>query len=111
MALPLFPARIRFVDANGFLTREAVAAWTGLWERTGGIDAPTNTELVQSDDDDSGLEEFKHEASKWMDGLFSAPPQMEQQRVEDIETQLSSAMALIAELRKELEDMKQGQML
>lgn len=109
--LPILPVRIRFVDERGILTREAASALTALWSRTGGTTAPTNNELIQSDDDDSGLEEFKHENAKLFDGLASAPPAYVVQQVEEIETRLASLISHVAELRKELEDIKQGQMI
>lgn len=71
--LELFPSRIRFVDENGVLTREAVRALSTLQIRVGGSTAPSTTDLAQTDDDDSGLEEFKAETYKKLDTLFAQP--------------------------------------
>lgn len=71
--LDLFPARVRFVDANGLLTREAYLALQGLQIRVGGPTAPSTTDLAQTDDDDSGLEEFKTESFKRFEALEAKP--------------------------------------
>ena len=71
--LSLFPSRIRFVDENGLLTKEAVRALTDIYSRIGGATAPTITELSMSDDEDSGLDEFKHENSKHIQELNLMP--------------------------------------
>jgi hypothetical protein len=72
--LDLFPARVRFVDADGRLTVEAFRALAKVFERIGGSTGPSTTDLATSDDEDSGLEEFKHEVSKTLDGLAMLPP-------------------------------------
>jgi hypothetical protein len=71
--LYLFPARVRFVDANGLLTPEAFRALQKVFERIGGATGSSTADLATSDDEDSGLEEFKHEVSKTLDGLALEP--------------------------------------
>jgi hypothetical protein len=71
--LQLFPARVRFTDANGLLTPEAYRALQKVFERAGGATGPSTTDLATSDDEDSGLEEFKHEVTKALDGLALEP--------------------------------------
>lgn len=111
-ALSLFPARVQFVDpATGLLTVPALKALAMLLDRVGGPVAPTITELSFSDDEDSGLEELRAEGAKFIEGLSMLPPQPDYQSVEHLQTQVEEAHALIAELRKELEDLKQGQMI
>lgn len=111
-ALNLFPARVQFVDpATGMLTVPAQKAMQLLLVRVGGVTAPTINELTVSDDEDSGLEELRHEFSKTFQGLQSAPVMQESQAVEFLLTQVAEAQALITELRRELEDLKQGQMI
>lgn len=129
-ALSLFPPRVQFVDpATGLLTQPAFRSLQVLFSRVGGAQAPSINELSLSDDEDSGLDEMRHEFGKVLDGLSVEPrevdgelrkelqalqlaPQVqEQQRIEELETQVSSALAVIAELRKELDDLKQGQMI
>jgi hypothetical protein len=71
--LDLFPARVRFVDADGRLTTEAFRALAKVFERIGGATGPSTTDLATSDDEDSGLEEFKHEVGKTLEGLAMQP--------------------------------------
>lgn len=110
-ALSLFPARVQFVDPNtGLLTLPALKALAIVYDRLGGATAPTINELSFSDDEDSGLEEIRAELSKAIEGLQAAP-QPEWLQIEHLQTQVEEAHALLAELRKEVEDLKQGQML
>jgi hypothetical protein len=71
--LDLFPARIRFVGPDGRLTPEAYRALNDVFERIGGATGPSTTDLAVTDDDDSGLEEFKHEAAKGLQALDLEP--------------------------------------
>lgn len=111
-ALSLFPSRVQFVDPKtGLLTVPALKALAMLLDRVGGPVAPTITELSFSDDEDSGLEEFRAESAKFLEGLSVLPPQPDYQAIEHLQTQLEEAREQIAEMRKELDDLKQGQMI
>lgn len=111
-ALSLFPARVQFVDPKtGLLTLPALKALALVFDRIGGPTAPTINELSFSDDEDSGLEEIRSEFSKAIEGLQSIPPPAEVAQAESVDTQLSALLAEMAELRKQVEDLKQGQML
>lgn len=57
--LDLFQARVPFVDDKGRLTPEALRSFRLLLLRVGGTVGPSTTDLNISDDEDSGLEEFK----------------------------------------------------
>jgi hypothetical protein len=135
-ALDLFPARVQFVDANGRLTPEAVRALTTLFIRVGGSNAPSNSELAISDDDDSGLEEIKAEISKALDGLSMQPvaesvafidplnpiPQehipladpaplpQEHVHTEQVLTELAGLRELMATMQTQINDLQQGAM-
>ena len=133
--LSLFPSRIRFVDANGLLTKEAVRALTDIYARLGGPSAPTITELSIADDEDSGLEEIRHETAKALDALAMRPlPQevaqfsdpmhplqefvqrddpmhplyQEHSAIESLQTELAGLREMVAEMRKEIEGLQQG---
>lgn len=119
--LSLFPARVRFVDEKGNLTPEAVRALTKLFERVGGALGPSTTDLSQSDDDDSGLEEFKHEAWKTDDGFAMAPIQQfreyedpmnplvkEHPAVEQLLNELAGLREQVAVLQTQINDLQQG---
>lgn len=74
-ALNLFPANIQFVDPKtGLLTPPALRALRNVYRRIGGATGQTITELSLSDDEDSGLEEIRHEFAKEINGLLSQPP-------------------------------------
>ena len=133
--LSLFPARIRFVDKDGLLTQEAVRALAKLFERVGGFTGPSVIDLSQADDDDSGLEEFKHETAKALDGLAMAPVAVPQEladplhplapqhhayedhqhllayahpEVEQLLSEVSELRAQVAEMRKQIQGLLEG---
>jgi hypothetical protein len=119
--LDLFPARVRFTDKDGRLTPEAIRALATLFERVGGQSALSNTELAMSDDDDSGLEEFKHEAWKSLDAFAMQPrsepdpftdplhpiPQ-EHTSTEHVLTELAELREQVAALQSQINDLQQG---
>jgi hypothetical protein len=122
--LDLFPARVRFVDADGRLTVEAFRALAKVFERIGGATGASTTDLAQSDDEDSGLEEFKHEVTKTLDGLAMLPatvsdpftdplhplPQ-EHAVVDHLLTELAGLREEVARLRAEVQGIQEGTML
>lgn len=73
-SLDLFPARVRIADKDGYASPEFLRALKALFERVGGSTGPSTTDLATSDDDDSGLEEFKHEIIKRIEALEQLPP-------------------------------------
>jgi len=79
-----------------------------LFDRVGGIDAPTNNELVIDMHDDAGLEEFKHEFGKLFDGLNQTPPQQPAQPEPAPSGRLEALEALVHSLQAEIEGLKQG---
>lgn len=131
--LALFPSRIRFVDENGLLTKEAIRALTDIYARLGGPSAPTITELSMVDDEDSGLEEIRLETTKGLDGLGMAPAlQMfmqdepappsqflapddplhpiypEHPAYEALQSEVSGLRAEVDSLRQQINDLQQG---
>lgn len=107
--LALQPPRVPLVDPKtGLVTREWYVYFERLQDRVGGYDGPSTVDLAQSDDDDSGLEEFKHEFSKALDALAIQPPQAPEMRVEALETEVAQLRELIAVLLKEIDGLKQG---
>jgi hypothetical protein len=114
-ALTISP-RHRITDANGYPTAEELRWRQIVYTRIGGAVAPTINELVVSDDEDSGLEEMRHEFTKAIDGLGTLPQWSDAEVRKDIDalelrTQVASLQSLLTELRREVEDLKQGQML
>lgn len=122
--LALFPIRIRFVDEKGLLTREAAKALGDIYARIGGPVAPTINELSMVDDEDSGLEEIRHETAKRLDALAMEPlPEVfafvdplqpiaqEHSAVQALLTELAGLREEVAALSREVEGLKQGTML
>lgn len=107
--LQLFNTRnARFVNPDGSLTSEAIRMFDLLFIRVGGAVAPSTTDLSQSDDDDSGLEEFKHELSKSIEGLSVAPVHQEHSEVQHLMTELAGLREEVATLRAEVQGIQQG---
>jgi hypothetical protein len=133
--LDLFPARVALVDIRtGHLTPEGYRAFTTLFERVGGASAPSNSELAISDDDDSGLEEFKAEIAKTLDAFAMQPrsepdpfadpmhPLVQQHiplddpgpvpqehvRIDEVLTELHGLRELVATLQTQINDLGQG---
>jgi hypothetical protein len=122
--LSLFPSRVRFVDANGMLTPEALRALSVLFTRVGGAISPSITDLAVADDEDSGLEEMRHEFTKSVDGLAMAPalvlPVFDDQlqplaqqhsEVQALQTEIAGLREEVASLRTQVNDIQQGTML
>jgi hypothetical protein len=103
MALFLQPPRVALVNATGTITREWYEFFRSAFERMGGTNGSSTTDLSQSDDDDSGLEEFKHEFLKSVDAQSVAPPACYELRIEQLETQLAELAALVAEQAKQID--------
>jgi hypothetical protein len=122
--LDLFPARVRFVDADGRLTVEAFRALAKVFERIGGATGASTTDLAQSDDEDSGLEEFKHEVTKTLDGFTDQlhplaqphdpytdplhPLPQEHADVQHILTELAGLREEVNSLRAEVQGLQEG---
>lgn len=105
--LYLFPPRIKFVDSEGRLTSEAIRALGVVFERLGGAVAPSTTDLAQADDDDSGLEEFKHEFGKGLDGVAMAP-RYEHPEIQQLQSEMSELRSVVAELLKQIQGLQEG---
>lgn len=110
-ALDLFPQRVAWVDENRRLTPEAFRALNAVFTRIGGSNGPSTTDLASADDDDSGLEEFKHETSKALDALAMSPlaqPLIEAQvQIEQLQSEVSSLRDALAELVKHVHGIEQ----
>jgi hypothetical protein len=124
VVLDLFPSHVRFVDANGLLTNEALRALRVLFARVGGAIAPSINDLATAEDEDSGLEEMRAETAKALDALSLAPPlvlpvlddplhPLAQQHVntEALQTELSGLRERVAYLETKIQDILQGTML
>lgn len=105
-----------------------------LHVRVGGTTAPSITDLAQTDDDDSALEELRHETWKGFDAQDSAPPVVfdpytdplhplpqehvagndvtpivqEHAEVQQLLTELAGLREDVNALRTEINDLRQG---
>lgn len=130
MALDLFPSRIRFVDTEGRLTAEAVRALNTVFDRIGGASGTSTSDLAITDDDDSGLEEFKSEFGKSLQGVDStsgsrlddftsetakafdalnvSPISQAHVQIEQLLSELNGLRDVVAELAKRVSGIEQG---
>lgn len=134
--LQLFTTRAsKFTHPDGTLTREAIRTFELLFDRVGGAVSASTSDLALSDDDDSGLEEFKHEAGKALDGIrmepvpvfaeftdplhplpvanqeFSDPLyplHQEHPEVQQLLAEVSELRALVAEMQKQINGLQEG---
>jgi len=107
-SLDLFPARVRIADENGFASQEFLRALRALFVRVGGATGPSTTDLATSDDDDSGLEEFKAEIAKALEGLESAPVAAPAVVADDLNTEFAAMREQIADLYTQIAALQQG---
>lgn len=108
-ALDLFPARVAFVDLRtGMLTPAAIRALQTVFQRVGGATGASTTDLASADDDDSGLEEFKHETGKALQALALAPLAQAQMQIEQLQTEINGLREQVAELVKHAQGIEQG---
>ena len=119
-SLDLFPARVRIADKDGFASQEFLRALQALFVRVGGATGPSTTDLATSDDDDSGLEEFKAEFAKALQGLESAPvalpfpvlddltPPQSLVQADTIDAEFAAMREQIADLYTQIAALQQG---
>lgn len=100
---------------------EALRSLNVLVERVGGTTGISVNELAITDDDDSGLEEFKSEQGKVIEGLMKAPPSVilpadafssdptfSFQLIEPLLNELCGLREELASLRARVNDIQQG---
>lgn len=120
--LQLFTTRAsKFTHPDGTLTREAIRTFEILFDRVGGPVSASTSDLAVSDDDDSGLEEFKHEAGKVLDGIRMEPVPVfaeftdplhplhqEHPEVQQLLSEVAELRALVAEMQKQIQGLQEG---
>lgn len=118
--LDLFPTHVVFVGPDGKLTAPAARAMQALFKRVGGATGASTTDLAVSDDDDSGLEEFKHETMKGLDAAAMLPAQVgesftdplnpisqQHSEIQILQTELAGLREQVALLASQINDIQQ----
>ena len=108
-ALIAQPARIPLVDPKtGLITREWQQYFTGMYQRVGGAQGDSTTDLSESAFDDAGTEEQEAALYALADagGQHPVIPGSEQQA--HLETEVSQLREEVALLRQQINDIQQG---
>ena len=105
--LSLFPARIRFVNADGTLTPEAYRSLQGLLERVGGPVAPGIGDLDAQQLASTGAPELRAELVAAIDGLASVPA-IEPLQIDALLSEIHGLRETVARLASKINDLEQG---
>lgn len=120
------PVQVPLVDPKtGIVTREWYRFFDQVFVRVGGTEGQTNTELVQDQYADAGIEETKHETFKALDALNQLPPiepskQQDDQAPpgaffapppEDPSARIEALEAMVAKLQADIAALLQGYQL
>ena len=79
-----------------------------LTERAGGVTGAGTTDLAVSAFEDAGIEESKAEMIALARSLDQSTRQEPETRLDVLETQVTEALALIGELRRDITGLQQG---
>ena len=97
---------------NGPLSMYISPEWGRYFEvltkRAGGTTGASTTDLVLSAFEDAGTEELKAEVALLYKSLDQSPKVEQEDKIDVLETQITEAMALIAELRRDVLGLQQG---
>lgn len=111
MAEPIYfaPLRVPLVDPRtGLMAREWYLFFQALFLRTGGTNAPTSDDLLQNSAEGIGTADVQALLISGDQALAQSPPLLLQvpENLEWITTQIASLQAGLAEVLKQLQDIK-----
>lgn len=107
-ALKFLPPRVPLTDARtGFISREWYLFFQGVFNRIGGSEGPSTTDLSSSLFEDAGSGETNALLFEAQQAL-SQTPQYEQYVNDTLMAELSGLRELVAEQAKELDALKQA---
>jgi hypothetical protein len=107
-ALKFIPPRVSLVDPRtGLISREWFLFFQGVYERIGGADGSSTSDLSNSLFEDAGSSETNALLFNLADETKQNPP-YEAYVVEALTTELNGLRELVSELTKEVEALKQA---
>lgn len=108
-ALIAQPARIPLVDPQtGLITREWQRYFTGLYQRVGGAQGDSTTDLSESAFDDAGTEEQEMALYALGDTIGQIPVMQAGEHQSHLETEVCQLREEVALLRQQINDIQQG---
>lgn len=106
------PSRIPLVDPKtGLITREWQRYFTGLYQRAGGAQGDSTTDLSESAFDDAGTEEQELAMYLLGDVVGQASAAVATEQQEQMEAELMQLREEVAVLRQQINDINQGPQL
>ena len=103
------PARIPLVDPKtGLITREWQRYFAGLYQRVGGAQGDSTTDLSESAFDDAGTEEMEAALYSLGDAIGQAPAAAAEEQQAHLETEVYQLREEVALLRQQINDIQQG---
>lgn len=105
--LKFIPPRVPLADPRtGLISREWYLFFQGVYNRIGGAEGPSTTDLSGSLFEDAGSGETNAMLFALEDEIKQSPP-YEQYAVDTLTTELNGLRELVSELTKEVEALKQ----
>lgn len=108
-ALIAQPARIPLVDPQtGLITREWQRYFAGMYQRVGGAQGDSTTDLSASAFDDAGTEEQEMALYSLADASGQSPAMPASEQHAHLEAEVSQLREEVALLRQQINDIQQG---
>ena len=114
MSDPIFfaPMRVPLVDPRtGLISREWYLFFQAMFLRSGGTNGPNVTELTQIISDTFGTPEILAIQLTGLDAAAQSPTVVPSVTLNDVLGELQATRDQVAELAKQLDDLRQGTML
>jgi hypothetical protein len=110
--LKFIPPRVPLLDARtGLITREWYLFFQGVFDRIGGANAPTPEDLSASFFEDAGSGETNAILFTVEQALSQMPPDAVQLVVDTLLTEVAELREQVAELKKDLDAIRQGTLI
>lgn len=107
--LKFIPPRVPLIDQRtGLITREWYLFFQGVFDRIGGANGPSTTDLSSSLFEDAGSGETNALLFTAEQAFSQIPPMLDSAPVEILLAELAELRDQVSELRKELDAVRQG---